>query len=73
VTLKDGEELAEGDGHAEVSGIDYMNDHGITPVAVGAGRPICKPCETTIDNSGAAAASELKGSGPRPTKKRKIG
>jgi hypothetical protein len=72
VTLKDGEELATGDGHAEVSGIDYMNQHGITPVAVGAGKPICTPCETTIDNAGAAPATKLKGSGPRPTKKRKI-
>ena len=69
VTLKDGEELATGDGHAEVSGINYMNDHGITPVAVGAGKPICTPCETTIDGAGAAPATPLKGSGPRPTKR----
>jgi hypothetical protein len=72
VTLKDGEELATGDGHAEPSGIDYMHDHGITPVAVGAGKPICTPCETTIDNAGAAPATKLKGSGPRPTKRTKV-
>lgn len=72
VTLKDCEELATGNGHAEVSGIDYMREHGITPVAVGAGKPICTPCETTIDNAGAAPATKLKGSGPRPTKKAKV-
>lgn len=69
--LKGDEELATGDGHAEVSGIDYMNQHGITPIAVGAGRPICAPCEDRINRAHAAPASKLKGAPSPPTKRRK--
>jgi len=61
VTLEPGEELATGDGHAEPSGIAYMHEHGITPITVGAGRPICENCAQSIQDAAAAPATELKG------------
>jgi filamentous hemagglutinin len=68
VTLEDGEELATGDGHAEPSGIAYMHEHGITPITVGAGRPICENCARSIRDAAAAPATELKGApGRRPS------
>lgn len=60
VTLKPGEELSRGDGHAEVSGINYMRENKINPIAVGAGRPICGPCADTINDAGALPATPLK-------------
>lgn len=68
VTLEPGEELATDDGHAEPSGIEYMHEHGITPITVGAGRPICENCAQSIKDAAAAPATELKGAqGRRPS------
>lgn len=60
VELKPGEERAMGDGHAETSILDYMEENRISPTHVGAGRPICDPCADRIEEAGAKPASELK-------------
>lgn len=61
------EEVAIGTGtkHAEVRIIEYMNQNSITPITIGAGRPICNQCEPVIDDAGAVPASPLKGAPPR--------
>ncbi len=60
VTLKPGEELARGDGHAEVSTIAHMQRHGYAPVTVGAGRPICETCQKAITAVRAVPATPLR-------------
>ena len=60
VTLRDGEELARGNGHAEVSILDHMTDRSIRPTYIAAGRPICSPCADSIDAADARTASPLK-------------
>lgn len=62
-----GEEIATGDGtmHAEVRALKYMEEHGIDPVTVGAGRPICSECEQAIVGAGVVPASPLKGASSR--------
>lgn len=37
--IQEGEEIAPGLGHAEQDVLDYMQQNGIAPIAVGAGRP----------------------------------
>jgi len=60
VRLNSGEELANGDGHAETSILDYMMNNNIRAISIGAGRPICPACMAAIENAGA-----LPGSVPR--------
>jgi hypothetical protein len=60
VTLREGEELATGPGHAEPSILDYMVERQISPSHIGAGRPVCDPCADSIDAAGASAASPYK-------------
>jgi filamentous hemagglutinin len=66
VELKPGEELARGNGHAEVNNINYMNANKITPRAFGAGRPICDNCSDAITSAGAVPATELKKTKRKP-------
>jgi len=60
VTLRPGEELASGTGHAEVDIIEYMTRQGISPTTVGAGRPICPACASVLDDLGVWPATPLK-------------
>lgn len=60
VGLEPDEELARGTGHAEVNIIDHMRNNQIAPVAMGAGRPICSPCEEYLSRSNTRPATELK-------------
>jgi hypothetical protein len=55
-----GEEVAAGDGHAEASILQYMEENGITPGEIAAGRPICQACAGAIDGAGATPGSPLK-------------
>ena len=58
--LNDGEEIAEGKGHAETSILDHMAGRDIRPSHIAAGRPICPPCADRVDTAGAQPASPLK-------------
>lgn len=60
VKLREGEELATGDGHAETSILDHMKKNKITPIAVGAGRPVCPPCATRLNDVAARITTPLK-------------
>lgn len=60
VTLLPGEELAQGAGHAEISVLAYMEQQGIQPFVIGAGRPICAVCAPAIEQSGATPSTVLK-------------
>jgi hypothetical protein len=60
VTLRDGEEVALGPGHAETSILKHMEDNNITPTTIAAGRPICDSCAGTIQQAGATAATAYK-------------
>lgn len=68
VRLREGEELATGPGHAEVSVSDYMRDNDITPEYIGAGLPICERprpnlpdgCAGRLAEDGAEAATPYK-------------
>jgi filamentous hemagglutinin len=59
-TIRPGEEVAPGAGHAETSILDYMKANGISPGQVGAGRPICPACAAAIDDAGALPRGPLK-------------
>lgn len=68
VRLDEGEELATGPYHAERNILQYMEDNGITPEYVGAGKPICDEpisgasngCAGSIAESGARAATPYR-------------
>jgi hypothetical protein len=60
VTLNPGEEIATAGGHAEVSILTHMQELGLRPVAVGAGRPICVDCALRLQNAGATPATAIK-------------
>jgi hypothetical protein len=60
VVLEPDEELARGTGHAEANIIDHMRDNQVTPATIGAGRPICSPCEERLSSANAQPATELK-------------
>lgn len=60
VELRDGEELATGDGHAETSILDHMEANRITPLGVGAGRPVCENCEGALNGAGVRITTPLK-------------
>jgi len=58
--LKLGEVEGIGSGHAEQTGLDYADRHGLTPKEVAASRPICGACADAIDMAGARPVSPLK-------------
>jgi filamentous hemagglutinin len=60
VTLKPGEELATGSGHAEANVVQHMNENSISPSYVAAGRPICGACAASITRSGGATAGRVR-------------
>ena len=60
VTLRPGEELARGFGHAEDDIVSYMLRNDISPLSVSAGRPICPRCGRLIGGAGARPGSRLR-------------
>lgn len=58
--IQAGEEVAPGLGHAEQDILAYMLENEISPLTVGAGRPICPICAGEIRGAGASAATPLK-------------
>ncbi len=46
--IQDGDIVADGVGHAEVSVINKAKQLGLRVIAIGSGRPICGACETFI-------------------------
>jgi filamentous hemagglutinin len=63
VMLNDGENLAEGFGHAERDVLGFMDEKKIDAWVVGATRPICPACAAAIADSGAEPATPLQGAG----------
>jgi RHS repeat-associated protein len=58
--LRPGEVAATGPGHAEVTALNAAQQMGLTPVNVGASRPICPSCAGAIQNAGATPVTPLK-------------
>jgi RHS repeat-associated protein len=56
-SLKEGEVAVEGQGHAEVTGLNAAKEMGLTPTGVAASRPICPGCWDAIKAAGAVALS----------------
>lgn len=61
VTLQPGEITVRGVGHAEADIVNFAANNGYSVLTVGAGRPICSACANSILESGASAATVLKG------------
>lgn len=59
---RQGEAIASvpGKQHAEMRILEYMDQHGIEPITVGAGRPICGACAEAIRRAGATVANEVR-------------
>ena len=60
VTLKPGEILAPGLGHAEADIINFSLQNGLNLKEVGATRPICPFCASLIESAGAIPVTPLK-------------
>jgi len=60
VTLKPGEALAGGTGHAEANVVRHAQENGVKLDAVGATRPICKECAAAIVGAGAQPVTRLR-------------
>ena len=61
VTAQPGEIVISGTGHAEADIVAYAEANGYKVVTIGASRPVCATCATTITGSGGTAATPLKG------------
>ena len=51
VTLKPGERIAVGKGHAEADIIAHAKANGLTAIDIGATKPVCPPCHAPIGNT----------------------
>jgi len=58
--LKDIEIEGIGKGHAEVTGVNFAKQQGLTPIETSASRPICSACAQTLKNENVKATSPLK-------------
>ncbi|WP_437727730.1 RHS repeat-associated core domain-containing protein [Sorangium sp. So ce861] len=58
--LRPGEVEGVGIGHAEVTGINAARQMGLTPTGVGASRPICPECATSLEQQGVVLLSPLR-------------
>jgi hypothetical protein len=63
VSLKPGETMVAGTGHAETDILAYAKDNNLKVIDIGATRPVCVPCQDAINPTGAAVSTPLK---PRP-------
>jgi hypothetical protein len=61
VQVNPGEVVVRGTGHAEADIVTWAAQNGYEVVTIGAGRPICPTCATTIAESGADPATVLRG------------
>ncbi|MEH2500321.1 hypothetical protein V1294_006800 [Bradyrhizobium sp. AZCC 1678] len=60
VTLRPGETLASGLGHAEEDIVNFAQKNGLNLLEVGATRPICSSCASLITGAGATPVTPLK-------------
>ncbi|MEW6316500.1 MAG: hemagglutinin, partial [Pseudomonadota bacterium] len=60
VTLKPGELVVPGTGHAEADIVNWASQNGYTVLTVGAGRPICPSCAAALTGANATPATTLK-------------
>jgi filamentous hemagglutinin len=60
VTLKPGERVIPGTGHAEADIISYAKANNLKVVDIGATRPVCPGCQDVIGPSGANISTPLK-------------
>ncbi|SDE77502.1 hypothetical protein SAMN05192589_1381, partial [Paracidovorax valerianellae] len=65
VTLRPGEIVIDGTGHAEADIVSYANANGLRIIDIGATRPVCAGCQNTISPTGANITTPLKPP-PRP-------
>jgi filamentous hemagglutinin len=61
VTLRPGEIVVRGTGHAEADIVAWAEQHGYEVVSIAAGRPICTACAGKIAQAGGSAATRIKG------------
>jgi len=64
--LKPGEVAVSGEGHAEITILDYANKNNMTVNKIAASRPICDDCAAGMQKAGASPASPLKSAKPQP-------
>jgi filamentous hemagglutinin len=60
VTLKPGETMVAGTGHAEADIIAYAKANNLKVIDIGATRPVCGPCQDVIGPIGANISTPLK-------------
>lgn len=69
VTAKPGEKVIAGTGHAEADIIKYASENGLKVVDIGATRPVCPTCQSSIEPTGANVSTPLK---PKPRETSKV-
>jgi YD repeat-containing protein len=60
VTLREGEVLVPGTGHAETDIVNYANANNLKVIEVGATRPVCSNCFGIISGAAATTVTPLK-------------
>jgi len=60
VTIRPGEIVISGNGHAEADIVSYANANGFRIIEVGATRPVCANCQNTLAPTGANVVTPLK-------------
>lgn len=63
VTLRPGETMVVGTGHAEADIIAHAQANNLRVIDIGATRPVCVPCQDVINPTGANISTPLR---PRP-------
>jgi hypothetical protein len=58
--LKPSEVAASGPGHAEVTGVNFAKQQGLTPTGTAASRPICQECQKFLNENGIEPLSPLR-------------
>ena len=60
VTLKPGEIMVTGTGHAEVDIVKYANAHNLKIINIGATRPVCTTCVGAIETTTGTIVTDIK-------------
>ena len=60
VTLKPGETMVVGTGHAEADIVTYAKANNLKVIDIGSTRPVCPPCQDAIGPTGANISTPLK-------------
>jgi filamentous hemagglutinin len=60
VSLKPGETMVAGTGHAEADLVAYAKANNLKIIDIGATRPVCVPCQEVIGPTGANISTPLK-------------